>query len=108
HCSSCDRSKSSPIVIWIVVFCRCDHLISSLLSPHLQVSAAASRNSRLQTSTTGATWALSLSGGSGPVIRSRKNIPYKCFKGSRCRVLRRTRLLRNEDSCVDGLVHLDV
>jgi hypothetical protein len=39
HCSSCDWSELSPIVIWIVVFCRCDHLISSLLSPHRQLSA---------------------------------------------------------------------
>src|SRR5882672_11950846 len=56
----------------------------------------------------GATWALSLTGGSLPVIRSRKDILRKLFKRSRCAVLRRTRLLRNEDSCVDGLVHLDV
>ena len=28
--SSFDWSKRSPIVIWIIVFCRCDHLISSL------------------------------------------------------------------------------
>src|SRR4029077_9228052 len=108
HCSSCDRSKSSPIVFRIIIFRRCDHLISSLLSPHLQLSAAACRNSRLQTGATGATWALSLSGGSLPVIRRRKDILHKFFKRSRCAVLRRTRLLRNEDSCINCLIHLDV
>jgi len=35
---------------------------------------------------------LSLSGGSLPVIRSRKNILHKLFNRSRCTVLRRTRL----------------
>src|SRR4029077_20382464 len=106
--SSFDRSKLSPIVIRIIVFSRRDHLNSSLLSPHLQLSAAASRNSRLQTGATGATRALSLSGGNLPVIRSRKDILHKFFKRSRCAVLRRTRLLRSDDSCVDGLVHLDI
>jgi signal transduction histidine kinase len=42
------------------------------------------------------------------VIRSHKNILHKSFEGSRRSVLRRTRLQRNEDSCVDGFVHLDV
>src|SRR6266404_3248525 len=53
-------------------------------------------------------WASSLSGASLSVIRRRKDIPDKVFKRSRGGVLRRTQLLRNEDSCVDGLVHLDV
>src|SRR5271169_4845964 len=42
------------------------------------------------------------------VIRSQKDILHKFSKRSRCAVLRRTRLLRSEDSCVDGLEHLDV
>jgi len=45
---------------------------------------------------------LSLSAGSFPAIRSRKNILYKSFEGSRRGVLRRTRLQRNEDSRVDS------
>src|SRR5260370_31723401 len=53
-------------------------------------------------------WAPSLSGASLPLIRGREDIPDKVFKRSRCGVLRRTRLLLNEDSCVDGFVHLDV
>src|SRR5713101_586668 len=71
------------------------------------MSEAASWNSRLPTGATGAPWAPSLSGASRPFMRRRKDIPDKVFKRSRCGVLRRTRLLRNEDSCVDGLVHLD-
>src|ERR1700675_2069657 len=43
-----------------------------------------------------------------PVIRRRKNILHKLFNRSGCSVLYRTRLQRNEDSCVDGFVHLDV
>jgi hypothetical protein len=42
------------------------------------------------------------------VIRNRENILHKVFNRSRCSVLFRTRLQRNEDSCVDGFVHLDV
>src|SRR5277367_361173 len=53
-------------------------------------------------------WALSLSARSFPAIRRHKNILYKSFEGSRSGVLRRTRLQRNENSCVDGFVHLDV
>src|SRR5580700_2834707 len=51
---------------------------------------------------------LSLSAGSRSVVRSRKDILHKVFKRSRCGVLRQTRLQRNEDSCVDGFVHLDI
>jgi len=62
---------------------------------------------RLRIGTTGAIWTLSLSG-SLPVICSHKDILHKCLKRSRCAVLRRMRLLRSEDSCVNGLEHLDI
>src|SRR5579859_1527685 len=43
-----------------------------------------------------------------PVICRRKDILHKFFKRSRCAVLPRTRLLRSEESCIDGLEHLDI
>src|SRR5260370_29564555 len=49
-----------------------------------------------------------LSGESLSVIRGRKDILHKFFERSRRAVLRRTRLLRSEDSRIDGLEHLDV
>src|SRR5580658_5912708 len=53
-------------------------------------------------------WGLSLSAVSLRVIRGHKNIPHKCFKRSRRAVLGGTRLLRNEESSIDGLEHFDV
>src|SRR5580700_7471944 len=50
----------------------------------------------------------SLSAGSLPVIRGRKHFLHELFKRSRCSVLPRAWLQWNEDSCVDGFVHLDV
>src|SRR5258708_4459254 len=61
-----------------------------------------------QTCAIRATRALSLSDGSLRAIRRRKDILHKFFKRSRCAVLPRTRLLRSENSRVDGLEQLDV